>query len=83
MEIDKSKVLRDGVEVMTMAEFARTIGNGVSTQAIAYGIAKDKLDFVWIGSERLIMVNEKARSYVPNNHPTRETHRETLELGKK
>lgn len=80
MEIKKEKVLREGVELMTMAEFARTIGNGVSTQAIAYGIAKDKLDYVWVGSERLIMVNEKSRAYVPNQHPTRpETRRGRLE----
>lgn len=73
MEISKEKVVRPEIDILSIAEFARKMGDGITPQAVAYAINNDKLDYVWIGSERFIVINDKSRSYVPNSHPRRTT----------
>lgn len=78
-EIGKDKVFKKGIEVISIIAFAEKYCEGISTQAVGYAIYNDKIDYIKIGRERLIVLTEKTKSYVPNFHPNR-THKSTMEL---
>ena len=59
------------VEVLSLTEYSEKYGNGVTTQALAYAIDNDKLDYILMGNARFIVMTNKSKSYVPNSHPNR------------
>lgn len=67
LKFDKSK----SFELLTLKEYSEKYTGGVSVQAINYAIDHDKLDFCWVGQQRMIVMTEKTKTYVPNQHPRR------------
>ncbi len=62
-EIDKKEVLKEGIELLSIKQFATAMK--VTPQAIQYAINKDKVDFIKIGEQRFILMSTKTREYAP------------------
>ena len=69
MELAKKDVFK--IETLTVAEYSQKYGGGVSSQALSYAMENDKIDYVKVGKERLIVMTERTKLYVPNTHPAR------------
>lgn len=67
------KIFKKGAEVLSISDFAKGYGNGITTQAVDYAIKKDKIDFTSIGKRKFVVLTEKTKSYVPNFHPSRKS----------
>lgn len=68
-ELTKTSVFK--AEVLSISEYTEKYGGQVSPQAISYAMDNDKIDFVRVGKERLVVMTEKTKTYVPNSHPRR------------
>ena len=75
MEIKVGKILQKGVKLQSIKEFADS--HNVTPQAVGYLITQDKLDYIKIGSERMILLNKKSKDYNPNPNVHR---KERMEL---
>lgn len=69
-EIAKDKVFKQ--EVMGIKDYINQFHPGLQPQSIAYAIDNDKVDFIKVGHERLIVMTEKTRQYVPNTNVNRD-----------
>ncbi|CAB4185426.1 hypothetical protein UFOVP1492_64 [uncultured Caudovirales phage] len=73
-QLTKNSVFK--VETLSISEYTEKYGGGVSPQAVSYAMDNDKIDFVRIGKERLVVMTENTKTYVPNSHPRRGTGEE-------
>jgi hypothetical protein len=64
MQLKKEDVLK--LPIVSVSEFAKNYAGGVSSQAISYAMEKDKVDYVWLGDERFVVLTDKTKLYSPN-----------------
>lgn len=57
--------------MVAISEYAKDYCGGVTPQAISHAIGTDKIDFVWLGKERMVVLTKKTKEYTPNSHPNR------------
>lgn len=69
MEFRKEDVLK--IDCMSITDFCKVYGDGVSSQAVNYNMAKGNIDFVKIGTENLVVLTDKSKAYRPNASPVR------------
>jgi hypothetical protein len=70
-ELKNEDVFKDGVEVLSISDYAKKYADGVSLQAIDYAMKNDKIDYITISKDRHVVMTEKTRTYVPNNNVNR------------
>ena len=57
-------------KLLSVSEFAQSVG-GVLNNAINYAMIEDKVDYIKVGRNRIVVMTEKTKSYTPNNSPKR------------
>lgn len=81
-EVNKEKEIKDkplgmsfdeakGFEMLPISKFCAKHGGNVTPQAVSYCINEGKIDFTWLGKERLVVMTDKTKAYNPNPHPSR------------
>jgi hypothetical protein len=74
MKLQFNKVLKDGLEILTPADFATKYGKGVQKEAIYYAMNKGLVDYISIGKRlRLVVTTNHTMQYTPNNSRNRAT----------
>lgn len=59
------------IPVMGIMQFIEKFHTGMTPAAVRYAMDNDKVDYTRIGHERLIVLTEKTKAYVPNYSFTR------------
>lgn len=70
-KISKTKVIKDGLEFMTIKKFIDKYHEGLTVPSINYAIDNNKVDYMQPGRERFIVLTTNTLKYQPINHPKR------------
>ena len=60
------------VETLSILDFTKKYHPGLSPQSVSYAMDNDKVDYVQIGHERLVVMTEKTKGYTPNESKLRD-----------
>lgn len=70
-KIEQEELLKKGVEVLSIVDYIEKYQDGLTSQAVSYAMGQDRIDYMQIGFERLVVMTEKTRQYVPNENNRR------------
>jgi len=69
-EITSEELKKKNYKTMSKTEFAKSVGN-VTSQALDYVLEQDKIDYIMVGSHRVIVLTEKTKLYTPSKNKNR------------
>lgn len=76
-EIASSKLLKKGVEIMSISDFIAKHHPGLTVQGVGYAMEAGKIDYVIMAKDRMVVMTDNTRTYVPNGSKKR---KEKMEL---
>jgi hypothetical protein len=65
-QITKAEIYKNEYDFLTVVQYAKKYGAGISTQAVYYAIEKGHLDHLELGRDKLVVMTEHSKTYVPN-----------------
>jgi len=73
MEYTQDNLLREGFEILTMTQYIDRFHpkERVAAETLRYNMQEGKIDFIRIGSHRLVVIKNGFNSYSPNKHKNR------------
>ncbi len=72
-ELKGKEIFKDGIELLSISEYIKKyMPAGLTQQAIAYAMEKDKIDYTWVGTDRYVVMTAKTRTYAPSDNKTRD-----------
>lgn len=69
--MDHSLIFKKGVKILRIGCFIKEYHPGIQQGTVRNAIKGGKLDFIWIGRERFIVITGKTLKYQPNLHKNR------------